>query len=178
MKYTTLTLPIVLLGCSAATPMPAPEPVPCPQERTLQDEANSVYVKLSGDKTRNILSYGDFSHGFWYDTENSFDWTGLRFDLFKRDEFERGNLRSLRFKDKVPLGTLDEVLICEDMYEDTSITNKKHCHPLLHTEGNILEETYKALITITYQSDQNKRDPALGLQLMNAYDTIMQNEGY
>lgn len=154
-----------------------PEEPAYPPQRTLQDEANSVYVKISGEKTRNLLSYGDFSHGFWYDVVNSFG-TGLQFDLLKRDEFERGNTRSLRFTDKVPLGTLDEVLICDDMYEDTLLTNKKHCHPLLHTEGNILEETYKALITITYQSGQNKRDLALGLQLMNAYDTIMQNEGY
>ena len=177
MKYTTLTLPILMLGCSTQLPPVQPEATPFSEERTLQDKANSVYVELSGNKTKTLLSYGDFSQGFWYDIVNSFE-PNLQFDLLRRDELERGNTRSLRFTDKLPLGTLDEVLICEDMYEDTYLTNKKHCSPLLHTEGEVLNSTYQLLIMITYMNEQNERDPALEKQLMELYGKIRENEGY
>ena len=178
MRYAALTLPIFLLGCSAQTPMPMqPQPVQS-AERILQDEANSVYVGLDGDpRDANFLSYGDFSHEFMYGIVHSFG-AGLQFDLHKREERERGNTRSLRFTDKLPLGTVDEVLVCDYMYVDTYLTNKKHCHALSQTEGEFLNRTYQTLITITYLHNQNKRDPLLETQLMNAYDTIMQNEGY
>ena len=178
MRYAALTLPVFLLGCSS-TPAPVqPESVQCAPERTLQDEANGVYVGLDGNNhSRTYLSYGDFSHGFMYEIVHSFG-TELQFNLFKNNELERGITRSLRFTDKIPLGTVDYVLICDDMYDDTNLTNKKHCHNLSQTDGEILNRAYQNLITIASQHEQNKRDPALETELMNAYDLIIQNEGY
>src|SRR3989338_8983063 len=119
MKYATLTLPFFLLGCSTQTPAPVqPEPAEYAEERTLQDEANSVYVGLVPVTGVDIF-YGDFSHWFRVSLETErndslcnktaeFRHCGLQYDLFQRDL----NKIMFRFVDAVPLGSLDGAYVC------------------------------------------------------------------
>ncbi len=186
MKYTALTLPIFLLGCTASIPAPVqPESEQCPPGRTLQDKANSVYVGLVPVTGVDIF-YGDFSHWFQVSLETEINdslcnktaaWRecGLQYDLFQLDL----DKIMFRFVDGVPLGSLDGAYLC-----NIDEQRNYHCKPLSKTEGNTLHETLLTLTEVAENHFKNKRsldyhrNRELETQLMNAYDAIRRNEGY
>lgn len=186
MKYTTLTLPIFLLGCSAQTPAPVyPELVQCTEERTLQDKANSVYVGLVPVTGVDIF-YGDFSHWFQVSLETERNDSlcnktavlrqcGLQYDLFQLDL----DKIMFRFVDGLPLGSLDGAYVC-----NIDEQRNYHCKPLSKTGGNTLHEALGILTEIAENHFNNKRnlnyhrDLKLETRLMNTFNDIRINEGY
>ena len=174
MRYTALTLPVFLLGCSSAPAPLQPESVPCVAERTFEDEANSVYANLTVKGVTKI-PFGDFSH--WFDVfQNSLDQRpfcdyepcGLGYEMHDANHQDI----SLQFTDGVPLSSLDSVALCY-------FSQDHKCKPLLKTKDTeLLRGTNELLLRTTINYFNNTRDPALETELIKAYDFIMQNEGY
>lgn len=159
-------------GCGASMPVPSAEPLQCAPERTLQDKANGIYVSLA-QKPDFIffVNYGDFSQHFTVQKRCWFG-CGIVYNLANNDNSKR----NVQFVDRIPLGTLDEAVLCY-RDDDCSFELESYVFPT-RTDGELLNRIHQSLTDISSLYFQNIRAPSLESQLQQDYRSLRSNEGF
>lgn len=195
MKPYKLALPLVLAGCSPTTTNYTPAVSGDPWEmclqsvkelqenqRTLEDVGNKIYANLSAGSrhSAHTVSYGDLSH---FNNVRALDEgvcqngsRGLRFMLWHGDgELWKKGRAFLQIGYEVPTGKANCIEICHPVDD----FNKARCEPLIKVKDlDLIYAISENLLKATENHFSNTKNPTIEKELMKAYDTIMDIEGY